>query len=53
VIECGPAVGVIVVLYAYPPLSVPVLRVVDPSLKVTVPVAAVGDTMAVKITGAP
>jgi hypothetical protein len=39
------------VLYvAFPLLSVPVPRVVVPSLKVTVPVAAEGDTVAVKVT---
>jgi hypothetical protein len=35
---------------ALPPLRVPVPRVVVPSRKVTVPVAELGDTVAVKVT---
>ena len=35
---------------ATPPLSEPVPKVVAPSLKVTVPVAADGDTLAVNVT---
>ena len=38
---------------ACPPLIVPVPRVVLPSLKVTVPVAAEGETVAVSVTDEP
>jgi hypothetical protein len=38
---------------AAPPLSVPVPRVVEPSLNVTVPEAASGVTVAVKVTDPP
>jgi hypothetical protein len=38
---------------ALPLLTVPVPRVVGPSLKVTVPVAVVGDKVAVKVTEVP
>ena len=42
------------VLYvATPPLSVPVPRVVVPSMNVTVPVELEGNTVAVKVTDAP
>ena len=37
---------------ATPPLSVPVPRLVEPSINVTVPVAADGLTTAVNVTGA-
>jgi hypothetical protein len=35
---------------AIPPLSVAELKVVPPSIKVTLPVASAGDTVAVKVT---
>ena len=38
---------------ATPPLSVPVPRVVVPSVKVTVPVEVEGDMVAVKVTDVP
>ena len=38
---------------AVPPESAPVPSVVPPSLKVTVPVAVFGETVAVKVTGWP
>jgi hypothetical protein len=38
---------------AWPPLNVPVPSVVAPSLNVTVPLAALGVTVAVKVTLAP
>ena len=53
VIECEPAVKVVVLKVARPLLSVPVPRVVLPSLKVTVPVAAEGATVAVNVTDVP
>jgi hypothetical protein len=52
-IECDPAASVEVAKLAPPPLSVPVPSVVLPSLKVTVPVAAEGETVAVKVTEEP
>jgi hypothetical protein len=53
VIESEPAAKVDVLYVASPLLSVPVPRVVLPSLNVTVPVAADGVTVAVKVTGEP
>ena len=51
-IECDIAVNAEVENVAIPPLSVPVPRVVAPSLKVTVPVASEG-SVAVNITELP
>ena len=50
--ECVPRANVEVVKVALPLLSVPVPRVVDPSLKVTVPVGVppLEVTVAVKVT---
>lgn len=42
-----------VVRPATPPLNVPVPKLVEPSIKVTVPVAAEGLTTAVNVTRAP
>src|SRR5712691_856865 len=42
-----------VVKVVWPPVSVPVPRVDAPSLNVTIPVAALGDTAAVKVTDWP
>jgi len=59
VIECGPTASVLVVNIAWPePFSVPVPRVLRPSLKVTVPVGVPAPglfaaTVAVKVTGCP
>jgi hypothetical protein len=53
VIECAPAVSVDVVNVAFPLLRVPVPKVVVPSLNVTVPVAADGETVAVNFTDEP
>jgi hypothetical protein len=50
--ECEPVASVVVLNVADPPLRVRELRVVVPSMKVIVPVAAVGDTVAVKVTDA-
>ena len=58
-IECGPTASVLVVNIAWPELfSVPVPRVLEPSLKVTVPVGVPAPglfaaTVAVKVTGCP
>ena len=52
-IECDPAIRVDVLKVAFPLLTVPVPRVVLPSLKVTVPVAADGETVAVNVTDEP
>jgi hypothetical protein len=48
--ECDPMARAAVLYVALPLLSVPVPSVVVPSLKVTVPVAAEGVTVAVKVT---
>jgi len=53
VIECDPAIRLDVVNVALPLLTGPVPRVVLPSLKVTVPVAADGETVAVNVTDEP
>jgi hypothetical protein len=53
VIEWDPTARVDVLYVATPPPSVPVPSVVLPSLNVTVPVAAGGVTVAVKVTDAP
>jgi hypothetical protein len=53
VIEFEPTASVEVAYVACPLLSVPVPRVVLPSMKVTVPVAVDGVTVAVKVTEAP
>ena len=42
-----------VVYVALPPLRVPVPSTVDPSVNVTVPVAVMGDTVAVNVTDWP
>lgn len=52
-IECAPAVSVDVVNIAVPLLRVLVPKVVLPSLNVTVPVAADGETVAVNFTDEP
>ncbi len=58
-IECGPTASVLVVNIAWPELfRVPVPRVLEPSLKVTVPVGVPAPglfaaTVAVKVTGCP
>lgn len=52
-IECEPAARVVVAKVALLALMVPVPRVVVPSLNVTVPVAAAGVIVAVKVTDAP
>ena len=52
-IECDPAASVEMLNVAFPLLIVPVSSVVLPSLKVTVPVAAEGETVAVKVTEEP
>lgn len=52
-IECDPAASADVLYVVFPPLSVPVPRVVVPSLNVTVPVAAEGVTVAVRVTEFP
>ena len=49
-IVCEPAVKVLVVYVASPPVTVPVPRTVDPSENVTVPVALLA-SVAVKVTG--
>ena len=51
--ECVPAASEDVENVAVPLDNVPVPSVADPSLKVTVPVADEGDTVAVKVTDAP
>jgi hypothetical protein len=53
VIECDPTDNAEVAYVADPLLSVPVPRVVPPSLKVTVPVASDGVTVAVNVTEEP
>jgi hypothetical protein len=53
VIEFEPTANVDVLYVAFPLLSVPVPRVVLPFLNVTVPVAADGVTVAVKVTEEP
>jgi len=53
VIECDPSASVEMLKVAIPLLRVPVPNVVLPSLKVTVPVAAEGETVAVKATVTP
>jgi len=53
VIECDPNASVAVLYVATPLLSVPVPSVVLPSLKVTVPVAVAGETVAVNVTEEP
>jgi len=53
VIECDPNANVEVLYVATPLLSVPVPSVALPSLKVTVPVAVEGVTLAVKVTEEP
>ena len=53
VIECVPAVENEVARVALPELSVPVPIEVVPSMKVTVPVAVEGETVAVSVTVAP
>jgi hypothetical protein len=53
VIECVPAVENDVASVAFPELSVPVPSEVAPSMKVTVPVAVVGETDAVSVTLVP
>jgi len=53
VIECEPTASAAVLYVATPLLSVPVPSVVLPSLKVTVPVAVEGVTVAVKVTEEP
>lgn len=50
VIECVPPVSAEVLNVACPLPNVPVPRVVEPSLKVTVPVAVLGVTVAVNMT---
>ena len=52
-IDSEPAGKLVVVNVACPELSVPVPRMVGPCLKVTVPVAADGLTLAVNATGCP
>ena len=52
-IECEPVKSVEIANVAFPPLIVPVPSVVLPSLKVTVPVAAVGESVAVNVTELP
>ena len=47
-----PVASVEVVRPAIPPLKVPVPKLVEPSINVTVPVAAEGLTTAVNVTGA-
>lgn len=51
--ECDPVDNIDVLYVALPPLSVPVPKVVVPSLNVTVPVAAEGVTVPVKVTNEP
>jgi len=53
VIECDPTASVDVLKVAFPLLNEPVPSVVVPSLNVTVPVAADGVTVAVKVTDEP
>jgi hypothetical protein len=53
VIECEPGARLAGVRVAVPPDSTPVPSVVVPSLNVTVPVALLGETVAVKVTGWP
>jgi len=53
VIECDPTVSVDVLYVAFPLLTVPVPNVVLPSLKVTVPVASEGESVAVNVTEEP
>jgi hypothetical protein len=48
--ECEPAARLDVLKAATPLLNVPVPREVDPSINVTVPVAADGVTTAVRVT---
>ena len=52
-IECEPGARLTGVRVAVPPDNVPVPSVVDPSLNVTVPVALLGETAAVNVTGWP
>src|SRR6266581_5054889 len=51
--ECDPGARLAGVRVAVPPESAPVPSVVVPSLKVTVPVALLGETAAVNVTGWP
>jgi hypothetical protein len=53
VIEWDATLKALVLKVAWPAVRVPVPRVVAPSLKVTVPVAAAGATVAVKVTDWP
>jgi hypothetical protein len=53
VIECEPTASVEILKVVLPLLRVPVPSVVDPSLNVTIPVAAVGDNVAVNVTEVP
>jgi len=53
VIECEPVASVEMLNVAFPPLSAPVPSAVLPSVNVTVPVAVVGVTVAVKVTDEP
>jgi hypothetical protein len=53
VIECEPAASVEMLNVAFPALSAPVPSAVLPSVNVTVPVAVVGVTVAVKVTDEP
>ena len=50
VTRCSLMLRLEVLKVAVPPESVPVPSVVVPSLKITVPVAVLGDTVAVKVT---
>ena len=52
-IECDPAASVAMLKVVFPLLVVPVSSVVLPSLNVTVPVAAEGETVAVNVTEEP
>lgn len=52
-IEWGPVVNAVVANAAVPPVSGPLPSVVTPSLNVTVPVAVLGVTVAVKVTVCP
>jgi len=51
--ECDPAVSIEVLKVAFPLLIVPVPSAVLPSLNVTVPGAAEGETVAVNVTDEP
>ena len=48
--ECGPLISEEILNAAVPPLKATVLRIVAASLKVTVPVAVAGVTVAVRVT---